>query len=112
MTVGDFWGIAKSHPQFDSSEGVSSVFVNTKKGQELFEKMKSLADTEKATLEEGMIKQGNLINPTSRPIVRDMFYEKIDEPNFIKDLRVGIQVKNHIKSIIPYKIIQRIKAFI
>ena len=112
LTVGDFWGIAKSHPQFDSSAGVSSVFVNTKKGQELFEKMKSLADTEKATLEEGMIKQGNLINPTSRPIVRDMFYEKIDDPNFIKDLRVGIQVKNHIKSIIPYKIIQRIKAFI
>ena len=37
LTVGDFWGIAKSHPNFNSPKGVSSVFVNTEKGQKLFE---------------------------------------------------------------------------
>lgn len=112
LTVGDFWGISKSHPTFNSSKGVSSVFVNTKKGQELFEKMKSLADIEEATLEEGMTKQGNLVKPSFRPIVRDKFYKKIDDPNFIKDLRVGIQLHNRIKSIIPYKLIQKLKSFV
>lgn len=44
LTVGDFWGIAKSHPNFNSSKGVSSVFVNTEKGQKLFEMMRILAE--------------------------------------------------------------------
>ena len=36
LTVGDFWGISKSHPNFNSTKCVSSVFVNTEKGQKLF----------------------------------------------------------------------------
>ena len=46
LTVGDFWGIAKSHPDFNSPKGVSSVFVNTEKGQKLFDMMRSLAEVE------------------------------------------------------------------
>lgn len=65
LTVGDFWGIAKSHPDFNSPKGVSSVFVNTEKGQKLFEMMRPFAEVEEATLEEGMVKQGNLVNPRS-----------------------------------------------
>lgn len=61
LTVGDFWGIAKSHPDFNSPKGVSSVFVNTEKGQKLFEMMRPLAEVEEATLEEGMVKQHSCI---------------------------------------------------
>ena len=61
LTVGDFWGIAKSHPNFNSPKGVSSVFVNTEKGQKLFEMMRVLAEVEEATLEEGVVKQHNLV---------------------------------------------------
>ena len=75
LTVGDFWGIAKSHPSFNSPKGVSSVFVNTEKGQKLFEMMRVLAEVEEATLEEGMVKQHNLVQPSNRPVTRDTFYE-------------------------------------
>jgi len=40
---------------------VSSVFVNTEKGQKLFEMMRILAEVEEATLEEGVVKQRNLV---------------------------------------------------
>ena len=59
LTVGDFWKIAKSHPNFNSPKGVSSVFVHTETGQKLFEMMRVLAEVEEATLEEGVVKQHN-----------------------------------------------------
>lgn len=110
LTVGDFWGIAKSHPDFNSPKGVSSVFVNTEKGEHLLKKMKPFAETEKATLEEGMMKQGNLIKPCFRLKDRDLFYKDIDQTCFIDQLRVGIQVKEHIKAHVPKEIIRFLKG--
>ena len=110
LTVGDFWGIAKSHSNFNSPKGVSSVFVNTEKGQKLFEMMRPLAEVEEATLEEGMVKQHNLVQPSSRPATRDTFYKGIDEPGFIEHIRVGLQPKARLKSVLPNKLIQKIKS--
>lgn len=112
LTVGDFWGIAKSHPDFNSPKGVSSVFVNTEKGQKLFEMMRPFAEVEEATLEEGMVKQGNLVKSTKRPKERSYFYKEIDNPEFIRKLKVGIQMKARVKSIVPYRVIQKLKSFI
>lgn len=109
ITVGDFWGIAKSHPAFDSPKGVSSVFINTEKGQHLFEQMKRFAEVEQATLEEGMVKQGNLVRPSGRPDQRDNFYEKIDENDFMETLRVGLEPKERIKSVLPVVVIRFLK---
>ncbi len=111
LTVGDFWGIAKSHPEFNSPKGVSSVFINTEKGQKLFEQMQPFAEVVKATLEEGMVKQHNLVRPSERPSVRDSFYAGIDESGFIEGLKVGLQLKSRLKSVLPNKLIQKIKSF-
>ncbi len=110
ITVGDFWGIAKSHPEFNSPKGVSSVFINTSKGQQLFERMKAFANVEKATLAEGMIKQGNLVRASERPGQRDMFYEQIERPNFIDKLHVGLQWQVRLKAMLPNWLIQKIKT--
>lgn len=110
LTVGDFWGIAKSHPGFNSPKGVSSVFVNTPKGQELLGWMKPLAETEAATLAEGMARQHNLVRPSGRPAARDTFYREIDAPGFMERMRVGLQPKERLKAVLPYRLIQRIKS--
>ena len=110
LTVGDFWGIAKSHPSFNSPKGVSSVFVNTEKGQKLFEMMRVLAEVEEATLEEGVVKQHNLVQPSNRPVTRDTFYKSIDESGFIENIKVGFQPKARLKSVLPNKLIQKIKS--
>ena len=108
--MGDFWGIVKSHPNFNSPKGVSSVFVNTEKGQKLFEMAHPLAEVEEATLEEGMVKQHNLVQPSNRPAVRATFYKSIDEPGFIEHIKVGLQLKARLKSVLPNKLIQKIKS--
>lgn len=109
ITVGDFWGIMRSHPDFYSAKGVSSVFVNTSKGKWLFNRMKMQADVIPSTLTAGLIKQGNLVKPTKRPDSRDEFYNAIDEFDFIDTLQVGVQLKERIKAILPNSLIQRLK---
>lgn len=112
ITVGDFWGIAKSHPDFYSTQGVSSVFVNTDKGIELFERVKKLGDAIPATMEEGIVKQHNLVKPTVRSANREDFYNDIDEPDYIDKMKVGLQMKERIKAALPAETIKFIKMIL
>jgi coenzyme F420-reducing hydrogenase beta subunit len=109
ITIGDFWGIGKNHPDFFTPKGVSSVFVNTNKGRELLELIKQNGKVEKATLQEGLIKQGNLVKPSGRPENRDHFYDDIDDPGFIQNLKVGLALKERVKSVVPASVIRKIK---
>ena len=109
LTIGDFWGVFNSHPDFFSSKGVSCVFINTLKGQVLFEMIKDFAYTEKITLEESLIKQGNLRQPSRRPSNRDEFYSHIDECEYMDQLYVGLQLKERVKAAIPVRIIHLLK---
>lgn len=42
ITIGDFWGIKKTEPEFYDSLGVSLVLINTEKGQSLLKEAKRL----------------------------------------------------------------------
>lgn len=39
ITIGDFWGIERSHPEADDNTGISAVLLNTQKGESLFDKI-------------------------------------------------------------------------
>jgi coenzyme F420-reducing hydrogenase beta subunit len=41
ITLGDYWGVSKYHPEMDDDKGTSVVLLNTKHGEELFD---SVAD--------------------------------------------------------------------
>lgn len=86
------------------------MLVNTEKGQKLFEMSCPFAEVEEATLKEGMVKQHNLVQPSIRPATRDNFYKDIDEPGFIEHIKVGFQPKARLKSVLPNKLIQKIKS--
>lgn len=38
ITIGDFWGIEKSHPSFEDPMGVSLIMINTEKGRRIWER--------------------------------------------------------------------------
>lgn len=44
LTIADFWGIDKFHPDFDDDKGVTLVMVNSLKGQQLFNSIKDNVD--------------------------------------------------------------------
>lgn len=109
ITVGDFWGIIKCYPDFFSEKGVSSVLVNTAKGEFLINQITDKAEIIFCTLEDVLIKQGNLIRPTQRKCDRDTFYVGIHNDDFLEQLKVGVCLKDRLKSMIPQEVIFMLK---
>jgi len=63
ITIGDFWGIEKVNPQFNSdNKGVSLVIVNSEKGKHLFAKCQSDLEIIKVEMKDTL--QPNLLHPT------------------------------------------------
>lgn len=40
ISLGDFWGIGRDHPELDDDKGISMILLNTAKGEELFSGIK------------------------------------------------------------------------
>ena len=57
ITLGDFWKINQSHPQFKDDKGVSCVIINTRKGKALFDTISQNFLYMTSTIE--MIREGN-----------------------------------------------------
>ncbi len=80
FTMGDFWGIESSLPEFDDNRGISQVIVNTAKGEELFNDIRDRLiirerDSTGCT-------QHNLHHPTPCPKNRDTFWQAYRERGY------------------------------
>lgn len=116
ITLADFWGIEQANPKFYSEQGVSLVFVNTQKGNEIFRKISENIIYCEHTKEDAIKKNGNLSNPTKRLEQRDIVYNGIDNKDieeFVKtNLKVKGKLKKRIKKMIPKKLKNIIKRII
>jgi len=80
ITIGDFWGIEKIHPELDDNKGVSLVMVNTSKGREWFEKIKDNLTIEVSNRED--CAQPRLKSPSMLPKVRALFWNDYRNNSF------------------------------
>lgn len=72
ITIADFWGWEKSHPEFNKDDkGVSLVLVNTEKGREIFDAIKERLNYFDVELENAM--QPNLERPSEIHPLRMQF---------------------------------------
>lgn len=76
ITVGDFWGISPKSPM-DDDKGVSTVIINSEKGQKWFSAIKEKLDF--VTISKEKCYQRNLEHPTKRPPYRDIFFQSLKE---------------------------------
>ena len=114
ITLGDYWGIEKEHPEyltanggvFDERKGVSCMILSTEKAKAFVEEVRDSVQLQESTFEKAARKNGQLVHPTPcserREKVLEMYadlgYKAIDKW-FIKKL--GIKM-------IPIYIIDRI----
>lgn len=109
LTIGDFWGIEKALPDFNKDGGVSLVMVHTKKGLEVFEKIKDDVEWEESNTKDCL--QPNLIKPTDRSPRRDEFWRDYEDhgihfvlkkyasqPSFLR--RVARKIKGTAKGVL------------
>lgn len=74
LTLGDYWGIKKMHPEYLTGEnkfslkkGVSCVLVNTQKGEKVLMACADSADIRESSLEKASAQNEQLKNPVKRP---------------------------------------------
>ena len=105
ITIGDYWGIEKEHPEFYSTKGVSCLLVNTEKGKFLWNLISSEFISLESTFDKVARANHNLKAPTPRPAVRDNIYKQIDElpvnEYFASCMKVPFNIKARIKSMLP-----------
>lgn len=86
ITIGDYWGVEKAHPElvkepaFEEKKGVSCLLVNTAKGQELLGLMQdgihiALSEFEKVAERNGQLKSSSVM-PAERQQIMGLFQNK------------------------------------
>lgn len=73
ITIGDFWGLSKSMPQFEDYLGVSLVLANSSKGKELLENCKQHFEMYASNAENCV--QTPLLRPQAKPAQYEMFWK-------------------------------------
>jgi len=105
ITIGDYWGIEKEHPEFYSTKGVSCLLVNTEKGIRLWNLVKNEFDSLESTFEQVARANHNLSHPTQRTSLRDSIYQHIDDMDvnkyFATQLAIPFNLKARIKMMLP-----------
>ena len=116
ITIADYWGIEKEHPDFYDKNGVSAVIINTNAGFKAFENIKDKVEYRDTEIEKIIAKNKNLQEPTIRNSIRNNAYKDIDRKKFINysknNLKFKKDIKDIIKNLIPIKIKKKIKKII
>lgn len=113
ITIGDFWGIEAIDESMFCPDGVSAVLVNTAHGQRLLDESSAELLLYEVNKEDIIKHNGQLRNPAVRPIIRDNYYELLNEKGFdwlVKSLRNRKELfVDTVKDYFPNKIRHRIK---
>ncbi len=116
ITIGDYWGIARVHPEFDARRGASLVLANTPKGLQAVKAVQNDMVIVPSELREMQQFNGNLTRPPYRPSQRDAVYRHLHEKTphrFMReDLKVPLDMKEQLKQWVPYRTRQRIKSIL
>ena len=119
ITIGDYWGVKKNHPEIPSENGVSCIIINSKKGLNLFNATKSSFNCYETKIENIVEKNLNLSKPVQRPFVRSSIYldiDRIDERIYFKKYKrknfVGYRIHRILSRMFPMNLKNRIKAIL
>jgi len=84
ITLADFWGIEKTHPELDNDTGTSLVLVNSEEGASILEQAADRLISRECTLSEATAGNPCLFSSPERPSVRASFFKDADRLSFDK----------------------------
>lgn len=120
ITVGDYWGVEKYHPDMNISAGISALMLNTEKGIRVIEQLKDSLIL-KETKKESISKANNLIcsgkeRNRSVPAIRDGFFKELNQNGWVsaekKYLHSFARFKKTLVFFVPVKFLKLIKKIV
>lgn len=85
LTIGDFWGIEKSHPEINTEYGVSLLLVNSAKGLTKWQEISKCFQFFESNIEECL--QPVLCTPTQAAPDRVSFWTEYKKKGFVSTMR-------------------------
>ena len=82
ITLGDFWGVKKYHPEMYNKKGVSAIIINTSLGLEIFNSIKKNIIYKECKIEEITANNKSLLNSSRKNVRRKKFFKDLDKMNF------------------------------
>lgn len=79
ITLADYWGVKQFHPEIQAFKGVSAIIVNTSKGQQLLNILKTNISLTPSKMEWVAVVNANLVKTTPRPERRNTIYKELEE---------------------------------
>lgn len=97
LTIGDYWGVEKFHPQFSNAKGASIILVNSEKGKSVFPEIASSLEYEETNVVSAL--PSSLVYSTTPHPCRKQFWKHYEKKSFeeMVDLYYGGGVKNRIR---------------
>ena len=74
ITLADFWGIQNVLPQLDDNQGTSVIWLHTKKGNTLFQRILPELKCEKIAVEQAIIYNAAAVTSAREPANRKRFW--------------------------------------
>ncbi len=108
ITLGDFWGIDNVIEGFNDDKGVSLLIVNSQKGYDLFDFIKSNLKYKEVNFGEAIKYNSSYFESPKMPIKRDRFYFDLDKLSFKKIYNIYMKNNANIFS----KIFNKIKNIV
>jgi hypothetical protein len=82
ITLADYWGVKHIFPQIDYSCGCSLVFLNTKKGEDVWEQVKGDYEYRVSNVENASKYNGNVVRPSKMPAQRANVFKDISDKGY------------------------------
>ena len=82
ITLADYWGIEKIHPELDDNKGTSLVLVNSNKGKKLYSAINRLIISKEVTIEDAIRSNKALIKSPNLNKKRNKFFKNLDKKEF------------------------------
>lgn len=106
ITLADFWGIEKILPDMDDDKGTSLIFINSKAGQTMFDKIKDKMFFKEVDIKEAIKYNVSAIRSVNLNPKRNEFFSKID------DEPIDRLIKKCCKEKLRIRLIGKIKSMI
>lgn len=82
ITLADYWGVQKYHPEMKTKNGVSLILLNTVHGEYFWNKIKDKLTYVESRLDWAIENNRNLIRTSTMPPVRKGIYELIEKDGY------------------------------
>ena len=83
ITIADFWGIENCDSEMDNPIGTSLVLLNSKKGEEYYQTIRTKLVDKEERLEDALVGNSNAVTSIHYPkINRNIFYWAVDKIDF------------------------------